>query len=218
MFVRVILLSLLFAIPASAAPILDQSVVLASGRAGIAVENGQSAAQIFTPSLSGSLAQVDLQIYRTTTSLTSPVTLEVRGVSGGLPDFGSPALGSVSFSAAALPVYNDPNDTNPTIPLYSLDVSQLGIDLSAGSQVALVLTNPTYYPDWVVWVNAGSYAAGSACYTPQPNAWSCASGQANGFQTFMAPEPAPAALIVLAVPLLELRRRICRRAEGGKMA
>jgi hypothetical protein len=97
----VVLAVVLALVPWAAAGTLDQSQPVISTTTATAVSDVYPRAQTFTSGLTGALDQVDLAIGRAASSVTAPLVVEIRSVSGGVPS--GPPLASASIPAANVP-------------------------------------------------------------------------------------------------------------------
>jgi hypothetical protein len=87
-------------VPSATAGTLDQSQP-GIRTASTSVSNFYLPAQTFTSGLTGGLDQVDLAVGRSGSSITTPLLVEIRSVSGGLPT--GPAIATTSVPAASVP-------------------------------------------------------------------------------------------------------------------
>jgi hypothetical protein len=88
-------------VSSAAAGTLDQSQP-GIRTASTAISDVLPRAQTFTSGLTGGLDQVDLAIGRSTPSITSPLQVEIRSLSGGAPT--GPAIATASIPAATVPL------------------------------------------------------------------------------------------------------------------
>jgi hypothetical protein len=94
--------ALLAVVPSAGAGVLDQSQPVIRANAAASISDRNQLAQTFTNGLTGALDQVDLAVGRTLPSVTAPLLVEIRALSGGVPN--GPALASKSLPAASVPV------------------------------------------------------------------------------------------------------------------
>jgi hypothetical protein len=91
----------LLIVPSAAAGTLDQSQPGIRTNAASFVSDLHPRAQTFTSGLTGALDQVDVAIGRNGSSVTVPLLVEIRSVSGGQPT--GPTLASASVPATSVP-------------------------------------------------------------------------------------------------------------------
>ena len=143
---------------------LDQQQTDGSG-GNSAIFSGQSDAQTFTAGLSGGVDQVDLQLQKALTP--TPLSVEIRNVSGGVP--GDMVLASQSVPGSSVP------GSPAFVPIHFANPAPV----VAGTQYAIVAyssTNITNDYGWSYSPNgANPYAGGEGLYTsnsPPSGAWS----------------------------------------------
>ena len=176
-------------------PILDQSQTDFSS--GEFVHGTVSVAQTFTPSVTGSLAELDLFMSNDDTAEGKPLIVSIYDTLNGAPN---DSLGTV-----------DLNNIAGNYAWYALDFSSLDISLNANSLYSFVLSCPGsfygIYPGGSV--NANSYTRGMALI--QGDAGSSWQPDTRApqlmFQTYMTvPEPRSSVLLLLAGALLGARK------------
>jgi hypothetical protein len=150
-------------------------------------------AQIFTVGVSGMLSVINLQIRQYLdygqSSLTNPVTVSVRTLSGAFP---ASTLASVSVPASSIP-------TNPSPATWvSADFSSALLLLSAGEQLAIVVTSAqtetfTANYGWYYSGSGSGYANGDSVGRSIGYPWGTHNSDF-GFQTYVVPAPEPGAI------------------------
>jgi hypothetical protein len=143
-------------------------------------------AQTFTNGVTGGLDQVDLAVRREGAQ-TTPLQVEIRAVSGGVPS--GPALASATVPAASLPPFG-------TVGFFSVPLTSPA-PVTAGTQYAIVVSTPSCgFVNCYVWAfgpGANPYPAGlgllsrdgGATWTP-PNAFGATDF---AFKTYVLPPP-----------------------------
>jgi hypothetical protein len=204
--VLVSVMSLLLCAPAWAAATLDQSQELLSGGAGFA--NGRSLAQTFTAGLSGQLLSIDLNIAGWTDDLLYPSILGIQTTALGLPT--GTVLGSVV-------------PTGLTFAWNHIDLSSLSVNVTAGTQYAIVLSNndPSMLTvgvvnvSWEATLGADAYPGGQLL-EDRGTGWQVVEVMSAGgdaeFRTYVdtpSSVPAPGALLLAGIGslLVTSRRR-----------
>jgi hypothetical protein len=176
------------------------------------------AAETFTPTVSGTLSRIGLQVFKEGTP-TAPLEIEIRPVIAGAPaQSNSDLIGLITVDAAQLPspIFPTlvPTPTPANLSWSYFDCSSLGIRLTAGQPLALVLMSgqPYYFPDNYTgydWFSSNQgqdiYPAGDSWdrLGGSTDAWQLQSGGAVtdfSFQIFVnAPEPSTITLAALGV-------------------
>lgn len=150
--------------PPDGATELDQENVacLVPCNSGPAVVGVTAVAQTFTVGTSGTLSRIEIGLYRSPGTLVD-VVLDILPA-GTLATFN---LGASLFRTT-IPVGNLPECSPQTIcstALVSVDLPPGGLTVSAGDQLAIVLTRPAGQgaPPWVIWQLTGPvYGLGAA--------------------------------------------------------
>jgi hypothetical protein len=157
---------------------LDQQQTDGSG-SNSAIFSGQSDAQTFTAALSGGVDQVDLELQKTLTP--TPLSVEIRNVSGGAP--GGMVLASQSV----------PGSSVPASPAFISINFATPAPVVAGTQYAIVAYSSTDIVNdygWADSATANPYAGGEGLYTltsPPSGAWTPLAGMADlAFKTYVA--------------------------------
>jgi hypothetical protein len=145
--------ALLLAAPVlQAAPILDQSLSdSGSGAATTVRADGPSDAwdfvtlgQSFTAGFTGQLTQVDVSVYRGTTSALADLVLGIYTLDTfGLPDTSGPPLATASLPSSAFPT------SSATLGFQSFDLTSEGFFVTTGNSYVIVLSttdNSTFIP------------------------------------------------------------------------
>ena len=153
---------------------------------GLYAHSAQSVAETFTAGLSGTLDQVDLHL-QTYNSPTSPLSVELRDVSGGVP--GNTVLASQSVPASSVPAA-------PAGAFVSINFPAPA-SVAAGTQYAIVAYGTSVYPIAYSWSEGlgNPYAAGVEYYAssaPPTTAWTPDSTVDFAFKTYVA-TPTPQA-------------------------
>lgn len=166
------------------APVLDQSNITyltfgGAGAPGSSVTAFQYVAQTFTVGISGTLAKVDLGLYRDPAAISGDVTLDIVPFSA-FPGYDlSSSLFSTTLPIASIPLL--------TLDLTTVDVSSANISVTAGDKFAIVLRRASG-PSWVVWQDSDFSApyGGGDFYTWHPGeaVWRWVSGD-HRFQTWV---------------------------------
>ena len=140
-----------------------------------AITPAQSLAQTFTPGQSGQLDQVDL--YLTRLGGSTPLTVELRDVSGGAP--GSTVLASATVPAADVLTF--PTGAFVEVPF----ASPPAVDPSHQYAIVAYHTSPFQYG----WAGAvGDVYAGGGSFFTQPVDWTPFLANAElAFKTYLAP-------------------------------
>ena len=164
-------------LPATAqAGTLDQQQTTATTSAGIEA-GSQSAAQTFTAGLTGKLDQIELLLLRYTGPSATPITVEIRDVSGGVP--GSTVLATATLSEAAVPG----TGTFTWLTVTFADPASV----TAGTQYAIVLMGGAGYVAWG-YTSGDPYASGAGFFTREYTgsaAWVALGGD-YAFRTYVA--------------------------------
>lgn len=201
------LLTTLLTASASPAATVDQDTGLApNGDGGFGIVTVQDVGQSVTVGITGTLTQVDIQLFRQA-GAEGDVTFRVVPLADGLPDESTVLFTSV-IPWDGIPLFEEGSPT--TQPWTSVDISPGGIELESGTQFAFTLTRfGLAQPPWVgARANFGVYSGGDAlenCCTPV-SAWGTA-GDDLRFRTWMAPEPSRIVLGGSAVAALASLRR-----------
>lgn len=119
------------ALTANANPVLDQEAApIAYGNFSAGVQLGQT----FTVAHTGTLASIDIWSGTRVQPSSGGLTVDIRRVlANGAPDAAANALASWAIAYTAIP-FN-------AHQAFSFDVTPFGIDVSAGDELAIVLTN-----------------------------------------------------------------------------
>jgi len=169
---------------------------------GAAVNQNIWRAQTFTPSVSGLLTTIELQIgHGTGGNPTDDLTIElVQLDTNGLPDQGN-VLATRVLNESDVP------DNSFPVTFTSIDFSADGINLTAGQQLGIVASSLTgSTPNWYVWSTSRTddYAGGSTAFrAPITGSWDFPTTSVDsGFRVFVSdgtsiPEPSSALLIGL---------------------
>jgi hypothetical protein len=121
---------MLAVVPSAGAGVLDQSQTKLGSTFQV-VWDAQLVAQTFTAGITGRLDQVDVAVDKFPSVGTVPLTVEIRGVSSGVPS--GPALASASVPAASVP---------HTFPVEFVSVPLAPpASVTAGIQYAIVLSS-----------------------------------------------------------------------------
>jgi hypothetical protein len=180
--------------PARAELILDQSNVGSSPTFDAAIVPPQSWAQTFTVGVEGTLARIDLQIYKHT-GATEDLLFMVRSTTGGVPNpDDAQSLFGMVIPLSAIPTFDSPF---MMVPLTSLDVSAAQIAVAPGDVLAISLSRAGLGgPPWALWRQTlPVYDRGDPFYrlgTSGP--WSRQPGYDSGFQTYVSAIPEPSSL------------------------
>jgi hypothetical protein len=152
------------------------------------VYSNEAWAQTFTAGISGGLDQVDLNLAQQIaghSAPTTPLTVEIRNVSGGLP--GGSVLGTQSIAPATPPVYPAngfvPVNFSPTVPIV------------AGTQYAIVASTTGGSSGEYGWYGAGgdTYMRGDPFFQQPPGTgpWTMPATLDLSFRTYVAASTTP---------------------------
>jgi hypothetical protein len=181
-----------------AAPLLDQTHVVGAPGNDIAILSAQSLAQTFTAGLSGTLAEVDLQISKNT-GTTGDLTFTIRTTSGGIPNSNdSQSLFQTIITLDSIPTVDS---VFVPVPLTAIDVSSAHITVTSGQVLALALArNGAGNPPWAAWRSVpGNYSGGfQFTRSGSSSPWS-QTVQEGGFQTFVSVVPEPPSLLLAVI-------------------
>jgi hypothetical protein len=147
---------------AALAGTLDQEQTSATGP-DAEVYSNQAWAQTFTAGLSGGLDQVDLNLAQQISGAsapTTPLTVEIQNVSGGVP--GGTVLGTQAIAPSTPPVY-------PTNGFVSVNFSPT-VPVVAGTQYAIVASTTAGSSGEYGWYGAGgdTYTRGDPFFQQPP--------------------------------------------------
>lgn len=196
---------------AFADPVPDQSFTpsLPTGTtATVGLSNSVDWSQTFTVGLTGTLTSFDVAIRTNSTSVASPLLVDLRTTGGTGAPTDPDAGANILFSTSVTGIPNDPNFT-----IHSFVV---GVPVTAGDVLAIVLRsddlNPVY--GWAA-VTTDSYAGGAAFRRLFSGTWGTSTAGINElwFRTFVdqgtapVPEPALLALLVTGLGLVACRRQ-----------
>lgn len=194
--------------PAAADLILDQSfdAIGTGALGGITVNTKWAIAQTFPVNLTGMLSQVDLQLRQIeSTPPTGDATLDILNTSAGVP---TTSRGTLNIDQATVPSFLE---TDP--PFINVDISSLGIMVSPGDVLAIVLT--MNHPGDYTWLFAGGdpYPQGDQLeHRLTEDTWREITNSFDlGFQTWVdtdatVPEPATLAVLTLVALIRPMRR------------
>jgi|SRR6516165_7137601 hypothetical protein len=166
--------------------VLDQSNIVPNFQFDAAVISAQSVAQTFTVGVDGTLAQVDLQIYKNS-GTTGDVVLDIRPTINGSPD---PYNGNILYETVipldSMPTIDDPRQD---VPLTSIDVSAGKLAVAQGDMLALSLSREGQgSPPWVAWRQGEPiYKGGSGYFRSDSTSDWRLLGHDGGFQTWVIP-------------------------------
>ena len=200
------LLTLAFGGLSHAVPMLDQEFDPANKDASGFVGTGFSGpsfnfdrAQVFTVGLAGTLSSVELMLNRNQQTVDN-LLLDIRTAPPGggpsLPNSGPNVLGMLSVAPTAIPIALSSIPTTFT----SFDLSSLGINVSVGDRLAIVLRSPAPTPGGYNWTGSSIdvYSGGSSSRRVNSLTWGNVSSGINShvFRTFVDdgsvdPDPIP---------------------------
>jgi len=167
---------------------LDQQQTTATGP-DAEVYSNEAWAQTFTAGLSGGLDQVDLNLAQQIAgnpAPTTPLTVEIQNVSGGVP--GGTVLGTQSIAPATPPVY-------PANGFVSVNFAP-AVPVVAGTQYAIVVSTTAGSSGEYGWYGAGgdTYTGGDPFFQQPPNTgpWDPPSTLDLAFRTYVATSAPPA--------------------------
>ncbi len=181
--------------------VLDQSVN-ATRNGGITVADGKLIGQTFIAGRNGLLSQVGIQLRKS--SATEDATLLIYNASNNEP---TTSLGSV-----AIPVSSIGFGGLVPFPYVDLDVSSLGINVTAEQELAIVITydgNGSYFWPDAPATPADVYPDGRSVLLTEQHGWlPVLIPRDYGFRTFVELVPEPSTLILALTGLpLTLRRK-----------
>jgi hypothetical protein len=191
---------------------LDQQQTSSEG-AGFQIHSGQSVAQTFTAGLSGEIDQVDLDLEKSGAP-TAPLTVEIRSVSGGVPD--STVLGTATVPASAVTLFP------PAFVPVSFAVPA---PVTAGTQYAIVAYAATAQSDryeWSLGATPDPYPAGAAFFiasSPPTGTWTSGDPEDLTFKTYVAPvttTPVPTPTGRRAAALKQCKKRAHKKHWSHK--
>jgi hypothetical protein len=210
-----IVLCLLAAGQSRAGGVLDQSNVVSTFNFDAAVVGPQSIGQTFTVGIAGLLSQINLEIYKSTNTVTDP-TFNIEGTTGGAPD-DTKVLYSTTIPLSSIPTFDTPPPG--TVPMTSIDVSSANIVVTPGEILALTLSRvgTPGSPPWLLWRQGiGGYTGGNSYDSIPPGTpWTVDHSYEGGFQTFVSsasvPEPSTAILAVIGLGCCAVFTRKAKR-------
>ena len=178
-------LTVMTAVPASAAAQLDQSSALSGGGSSV-INSNQQNAQLFTAGLSGSLTRVELGL--SSTNAVTSLTVFITAASNGTPT--GPTLSTVTLSTSDLAsVTTTPSMLSVTFPApativagnqYAINATTTGsnsLNWHAGATYAggnfAVYAAPTWYTynfdvAFATYVDSAPSFSGAATFGPSP--------------------------------------------------
>jgi hypothetical protein len=166
---------------AALAGTLDQQQIDGSGGF-VSVWMGQSAAQTFTAGISGGVDQVDLHLGTNGGTPIAPLSVEIRGASGGSP-------GSLVLASQSVPAFS-------AVPTFRSIKFAAPAPVVAGTQYAIVAYSAadfSFLYQWSQSVTADPYANGAGFRTlnsPPSGAWMPVTGDF-AFKTYVVPATTP---------------------------
>jgi hypothetical protein len=164
------------------------------------------AAQTFTVGVSGTLANIDVGLYRPSSAFEGTIVVDISRVVAGVPDFSEAGvLARRTVSNSTIPVLSVFDVFTPVFSL-SVDFSDTSLNVTPGNTLAIILrpntTGSDYYNWWANVAGGPSYAGGKFFQRQTSNGSITDAGTQYDahFRTFvLVPEPSSLALGVLAV-------------------
>ena len=202
-----------YAAPSAAAPILDQSfdAFRPNEFRGGSIISTQEIGQTFTSGITGKLTRVDLQIRQISSDApVADLLFDIFPSSNGFVPTG-PAIAAGSISRDIIPTFIPVNGD-----FVSVDLSAFNIMVTAGESLAILLRNPN--PGGYSWIEAfgDGYAGGTSFIRQPPDPiFGFIPAIDQGFRTFVdpgavvaqVPEPGTFALLGLGLLGVGIARR-----------
>jgi hypothetical protein len=202
-----IVLLLCFQLPAPGA-ILDQEFDPAYSSFIWLGQDRPYAAQTVTPSITGNLTQVDLNLQRNSTYQGEWTISVQRTTASGVPN--GDVIATVTLAATEVPQYPNASQFAVLSVFFSeLPAVQVGKPFAIVVNPSPPVSEPTGKGYW--WGTSGGGYSGGATYTGVSlSSWTwLASGSDRGFKTYvepLVPEPS-SAISILAIPLFRILPR-----------
>ena len=181
--------SLCTAVGAANAQTLDQENIYDDVFSAVAVFSGGFQAQTFTAGLTGTLSRVDLNAWASPGITGDELRLRIVTASAGIPDPLSNSNNILLTQSILLEdLFKDSGIPDAPIPVLSVDVSGQGLQVTAGTEYAIVLERVAFgAPPWVLWGSGtNTYANGNRWQSTNGGfSWDARPDNDYGFATFV---------------------------------
>ncbi|MEL7485365.1 MAG: hypothetical protein AAFN41_13560 [Planctomycetota bacterium] len=142
-----------FSAPSVAQPFIDGRIPIDRVSGSVAIGDTNAYAQTFTTPEAGRIDFIGVSIYRNP-GATADVAYRLIELSGNaLPNINTAAIAEGEISIGDIPLNPDfPQGVPSSSPLTTIDISDAGIDVSAGDNFAIMLLSQNSISDFSTWV------------------------------------------------------------------
>ena len=194
-------------------PILDQEYDPSSTNSTAYIGGTSSVdwSQTFDVGTTGTLTDIEVKIFKGSTSVTGALLFDVRKTSSGTPtesDTGSDILFSASIAAG---------DIGTTASFFNIDLGSGAFSVASGDVLAIVLRSADSTLGAYQWkgTNTDGYSDGGAYTRLGTGTWHTNTIKDFAFRTFVDPVPEPSTIVLLGAGLLVVALRARRSRRKG---